>query len=248
MALPDLNTFCVPVPPPTCAPLCITFPGGAQFCGMGFGATPPESMSFALSALSKADTALAPLQPIFDILNVLVDIVACVKAIPGILGPPPNPSKLIACFPKLADDLAKLLGILPPLSVPVLIASILQAILCFLKGLRAMILVILNKLLRLLAAELRIKVTGSLNLQTAVDCAQNNLSGFLAWLATLVEPITCLFSLINGLLGLIGLPELQIKLTIGLDPTALEGFLTPLDDIIAVLEALLAALPVGGSC
>jgi hypothetical protein len=247
MALPDLNNFCNPPAPQTCAPLCITFPGGAQFCGVG-GTTPPDSLSFAASAVAQATVALAPLQPVFDVINVLVDLVACVKAIPGILGPPPNPGKLIACFPKLVDDLAKLLGILPPLSVPVLIASILEAILCFLEGLRAVIMSILNKLIRILAALLRVKVTGSLALQVAVDCEQQNLDGFLAWISTLVEPITCLLTLINALLGLIGLPELNITLSVGVDVSALEAILTPIDDIIAILKALLASLPVGGSC
>jgi hypothetical protein len=246
MALPDLNTFCIP--PQTSTPLCITFPGGGQLCGLGFGLTPPDPMTFSLSLLASANGALMPLIPLFDVFAVIVDIVNCVKAIPGILGPPPNPSKLIACFPKLAADLAKLLGILPPLSVPLMITGIIETILTFLKGLRAVIMTILNKLLRILAAQLRIKVTGSVNLRVAVDCESAALTGFLAWLATAAAPLVCLITLINALLGLIGLPELAISLNLGVDPSALEAVLTPLDDIIAILEALLAALPLNGTC
>lgn len=245
MALPALDTYCVALP--VNDPLCITFPGGAKICAQFPGLT-PDPMSFSLSLLGNLNSALAPLQVVFDIINVLVDIVNCVKAVPGILGPPPNPTKLIQCFPQLAKDLAKLLGILPPLSIPLMVAGIIQALLAFLKGLRNQILVILKKLLRLLSAQLRVQVTGSVQLQTAIDCESANLAGFLVAMSLAAEPITCLIALLNALLGLAGLPSINITLAVGVDPSAIEAFLTPLDDIIAVLEAILAGLPIGSLC
>lgn len=247
MALPDLNTYCVDLP--SNDPLCITMPGGSLICAQFPGITPPAPIEFSLSLLGNLNGALSGLAPLFDILELLVALNDCMMAVEKCLGPPPNPSKLISCFPKLAIALAKVLQLLPPLSVPVMIAGILQSILVFLKGLRATILVILQKLLKLLSAQLRVQVTGSLQLQIGVDCATNNLGGFLAALALAAEPITCLIVLINDLLDLAGLPQqLQISISIGTDPSIIEAFLTPLDDIIAVLEALLALFPVGGVC
>ena len=170
------------------------------------------------------------------------------KAVEGCLGPPPNPTKLIACFPKLAAALAALLGLLPPLTVPLLIAGILETILAFLKGLRAEILYILAFLMKLLAVNLRIQVTGSVQLQVAADCASNNMTGYLATLALALQPLTCLLALINALFELIGLPPLNLSLSLGVDLSALEAILTPIDDIILILEAILAALPLNGSC
>ena len=133
MALPDLNSFCFPIT--TASPLCVTFPGGAQFCAQT--PNPPTPLNLSISMLAQISVALAPLQPVFLIIDVIVAIVDCVKAVEGCLGPPPNPTKLIACFPKLAASIAALLQLLPPLSVPLLIVGILETVLAFLKGLRA---------------------------------------------------------------------------------------------------------------
>ena len=244
MALPDLNSFCFPIT--TASPLCVTFPGGAQFCAQT--PNPPTPLNLSISMLAQISVALAPLQPVFLIIDVIVAIVDCVKAVEGCLGPPPNPTKLIACFPKLAASIAALLQLLPPLSVPLLIVGILETVLAFLKGLRAELVAIIAFLVKLLAVNLRIQVTGSLQLQVAADCASDNLSGYLSGLQLALEPLTCLLALINALFELIGLPALNISLSLGVDPSALEALLTPIDDIILIIEAILAALPLNGGC
>jgi hypothetical protein len=45
---------------------------------------------------------LTPLVPFFDMIDMIVAIYNCVKAIPDALGPPPDPSILTACLPDLA--------------------------------------------------------------------------------------------------------------------------------------------------
>lgn len=246
MALPDLSAYSYPLP--TVSQLCITFPGGGQLCAQAPGTTPPDPMSQALALLGNVNAALMPLQPIFDIMAVVTDLVNCIKAVEACLGPPPNPTKLIKCFPKLAEDVAKLLEILPPLSVPVMIAGILQMVLTFLEGLRAQIVSILNVLLSIATAQIRAQKTGSKQLLVSINIANSNLNGFLAGLAAATQPITCLLNLINSLLGLVGLPPLNIGLNVGADPSVLEAILTPIDDIILILQALLATLPLGGTC
>ena len=132
--------------------------------------------------------------------------------------------------------------------MPLLIVGILETVLAFLKGLRAELVAIIAFLVKLLAVNLRIQVTGSLQLQVAADCASDNLSGYLSGLQLALEPLTCLLALINALFELIGLPALNISLSLGVDPSALEALLTPIDDIILIIEAILAALPLNGGC
>ena len=246
MALPDLSTLSISIPAQ--APLCITFPGGGQMCAQLPSVTPPDPMSLALSLIGNANAALMPIQPIFNILAVVTDLVNCVKAVEKCLGPPPNPTKLIQCFPQLAEDLAKLLEMIPQLSVPVMIAGLLQSILAFLEGLRAQLLVIAAKYLKIEQAFARAASSGSAALATAAGIATANLTAFLASLSATSKPIVCLLNLINDLLGLIGLPALNVLPPAGSDPAQVEALLAPLDDVILVLSNLLALLPLGSSC
>jgi len=60
--------------------------------------------------------ALTPLVPIFNIIDTVVAIFNCVKAIPDMIGPPPDPTVLAACLPDLAEKVNKLLALIPQLS------------------------------------------------------------------------------------------------------------------------------------
>lgn len=57
---------------------------------------PPES----------GEPALAPLKPVFDIIDTVVAVFACLKAIPDAFGPPPDPSKLVQALEDLAKKVA----------------------------------------------------------------------------------------------------------------------------------------------
>ena len=46
-------------------------------------------------------SALTPLVPVFTIIDTVVAVFNCVKAIPDSLGPPPDPSVIAACLPDL---------------------------------------------------------------------------------------------------------------------------------------------------
>ena len=46
--------------------------------------------------------ALTPLVPLFNIIDTVVAVFNCIKAIPDTLGPPPDPTAIAACIPELA--------------------------------------------------------------------------------------------------------------------------------------------------
>ena len=47
--------------------------------------------------------ALTPLVPLFNIIDTVVAVFNCIKAIPDTLGPPPDPTAIAACIPELAE-------------------------------------------------------------------------------------------------------------------------------------------------
>lgn len=74
-----------------------------------------------INLLEVIQPILAPLMPLFEIVDTIVAIFNCVKALPDSLGPPPDPTVLAACIPELGEKIAQLLKLLPQLSLPLLL-------------------------------------------------------------------------------------------------------------------------------
>ena len=85
-------------------PISITLPGGVSM----------ESINL----LEQLQPALAPLVPLFNIVDTVVALFNCIKAIPEVIGPPPDPTILAACIPELAEKVNALLKLIPQLSLP----------------------------------------------------------------------------------------------------------------------------------
>ncbi|RME65180.1 MAG: hypothetical protein D6790_02230, partial [Caldilineae bacterium] len=64
-------------------PFSITLPGGVTM----------ESINL----MEQIQPALTPLVPLFNIIDTVVAVFNCIKAIPDTLGPPPDPTVLAAC-------------------------------------------------------------------------------------------------------------------------------------------------------
>lgn len=239
MALPDLTTFCVKLTLP--GGLCVQLPGGAKICATYPVGKIPTADELTSALLAQVNTALSPLMPLFDILDVLVAIVNCVKAVEKCLGPPPDPTELIKCFPKLASAMATVLKLLPQLSVPVLIAGILDVLIMYLTGVRAQMLAFIKKQLKLVAAETYVYALGSIQLRAAVDCATDDLHVAMANLNANASAIGQLVEVVNLLLGVAGLPELPLGL-MDLEGDA-QSALLPLDAGIKVLTTVRAGFP-----
>src|SRR5689334_19673536 len=92
-------------------PFALTLPGGIEI----------EDVNL----MKIIQPALTPLVPFFDIIDTIVALYNCIKAIPDALGPPPDPTVLAACLPDLAEQINKLLRLLPQLSLPLLIRRLL---------------------------------------------------------------------------------------------------------------------------
>jgi len=237
MPLPDLSTVCIDLKV-TSQELCITFPGGAEMCVQIPGVPDPTDVSKQL--LAQANAALTPLVPVFNIIDAILALFKCVKAIPDSLGPPPDPTKLAECIPDLAEKIDKLLKLIPQLSIPVLIAGLIDVILFYLEGLRGQLKAIIAAQARIAAAATRAAELGNVQLRTVVDCAEASMDAYLQNLNEGMKPLNRLVGLLNLFLQLAGLPPIPDLTNLGDDA---EAALAPLDAVIDSLKTIRMGLP-----
>jgi uncharacterized membrane protein (DUF2068 family) len=238
MPLPDLDLYCVRL---SATPrLCVTLPGGAPLCVPWPSPKVPDPYEYSLAAMGMVNVALAPLIPFFNMLDVVVAAIDCIKAVEKALGPPPDPSKLVQCFPKLAKALAKLMQLIPQLVIPIAIGQLLDIVILYLTGLRTQLLTILRKQLRLLRSEERAQAIGSVQLQTALDCATLDLDAFLDNLNDASLPVARLLMLVNLLLEIAGMEPIPTVQAIGADAQKALG---PLEDTIDALTTVRKLFP-----
>ncbi len=238
MPLPDLNVFCVRLG--VANRPCITFPGGATVCVPFADSKIPDPSELVNQLMGPVNAALAPLVPIFNIIDVLVALVNCIKAMEEALGPPPRPDKLAKCLPDLAKKLAKLLKLIPQLSIPVLIGGLLDVLITYFMGLRLQLLTILRKTLRIIRAQTYAFDLGSVALRTVADCAQGDLDNYLQNLNENSAPIGRLILVLNALLELAGLDPLPEPNQLGADA---QKALIPIDKTIAALTLVRKGFP-----
>ncbi len=185
--------------------LCVSILG-ADLCSVG-DLDLGDPLKILQGFLGQINTALAPLSPIFTIFDVVVAIFDCIKAIPESLGPPPDPTALGQAIAKLVEVIAKLLGLLPQMSVPKLVKQILiviaTALLAFVQEIQALL---FNMSLLAAAATMSAKPgNGGLNL--VVSCAQGRIDVRLQNLNSSVAPLNRLIGIVNLLMDLAQMPE-----------------------------------------
>lgn len=234
MALPPLDTLCDALQTFPEA-LRIRMPGGAVLEGQLAG-LPPSLFQMAKGLLGQANSALAPLDPIFTIIETINAIHECVKAIPDALGPPPDPGKLVGCLPELAKRIEELLALLPPISVFATIADLLDAVIMLLQGIIQELVSIQRYLLRITAARaLSARVPGLL---TVIGCGEATAAASMDNLTRALGSVAAILNLMNTLTGLAGLPQVP-TFTGGLnaDPADAIGGLQALVDVLSDFRA-----------
>jgi len=236
--IPPIDTLCVTIRQ---APgiICIDFPGGAQICAqLGYETGDPSDITRALFA--QVNSALAPLAPIFSIIEVAGAVFNCIKAIPDALGPPPDPSKLGSCVTDLQKLVEKLLKLIPQLSIPAMVKSLIGALITYLYGVKAQLQAMIRKQLQIIAAATRASSLNNVKLQIAVDCAQGIQDAQLVNLNTSLQPLNRFIGMISIFMQIAGLGCIPPLGNIG---AISDAMLAPIDAIIAILLAIQAAIP-----
>ena len=237
--LPEAEEICIELSDGP-GELCIVLPGGARLCASA-NVEVGDSAAIFRAFLADMNAALTPLTPIFNIIDTVQAVLQCIEAIPKAITNL-NPSELIDCIPNLREKVEALLQLLPTVAVPVMVKSILTAIIVGLVGLRDEMRSMIDQTVRIAVAGTRATDLGNIELQNLVDCAQANFDIQLTNLNASIAPLSRLIGLVNVFLKLAGIDCVRIPL----DPfaEATEDALEPIDDAIDLLTTIRDAIPV----
>jgi hypothetical protein len=238
MAIPE----CKPVPHLP-APRQIVFPGGAALSQvLAAGSEIPNGLDAAANLLAQASPAMAPLMPMFNIIDAVLALVECVQAVPDALGPPPDPAKMVEALSGLAEKLPKLLDLLPQVATPRMVIGMVDTLIDFLEGLRDQIEAILLQAERTRAARIKAEELGDENLLHIAGCAEAQGRAQLQAMADALAPMNALTSALSLFLGLLGLPEVP-SLDGLIDTANPDAGLAAIDALIDTLRSIRDAVP-----
>jgi hypothetical protein len=222
--------------PSTCTQLRVVLPGGMVIQGStpGLGSSPLE---VARAAISAANGALAPLGPIFALLDVLMAVIDFAKSVPKVVS---QPWEVTSALIDLVKKGAALASLVPQLSVPIMVLGIIDVIIAFLTGIQHEV----GKLVLLEAKKNQVAV-----LVGDVPALGPIVAGVEAQIAARRSQVACamgdaapLLSVVSKLMKLIGLPPVELS---G-DPSAgaLEDLASLLDTLVGVLTQIRSTIPV----
>ena len=239
MGLPNLDLYCQPNTVSSRA--CITVPGGAEICAYPADGTIPDPSKQIKALFGQVNAALAPLVPIFDIIDCVVALTNCIKAVQkAIASVPPQPQKLAQCIPELADRLSKLLKLVPQLSIPALVGSFLDALILYFQGVRLQLIQVAKKQLFILQGNEAARELGTVALTHVLECSQRDVDDYLLNLNSDSEAIGRMLLIINSLLQMAGLDPIpgSSDLMGNVDEIAVG-----IDATIKALQAIRPAFP-----
>ena len=186
-----------------------------------------------INLMQAIQPALTPRMPLFDIIDTVVAVFNCIKAIPDSLGPPPDPTALAACIPELAEKVAKLLRLIPQLSLPYTIIGIIDLVIDTLRQARSQLMNLQQQMQQILGAIDRATELEDAGLMAITSCAQANVAQEAANVGKALASLGKLIGILNIFLGIVGGPEVP-------DPSNLAG--RPLDDVIPPIDAIIKSL------
>ena len=214
--------------PATPEPLRATFVGGATLV--------------AQDLVKAAQPALAPLQPLFDIIDAISTTFKVIQAIPDAFGPPPDPTGLISLLPELAEKVSKLAGLVPQLSVPLMAVNLIDGIIRELERAQSQLRALVDTLARAAAAGQRAQELGDVDLARLAGCAQEDTATATGNVLRSLGPVAGILGIVSPLLSAIGGPQLPDLSS--LEGAGLDQALAALDGLIEVLRTARGAIPI----
>jgi len=195
-----------------------------------------------LNLMEVIQPALTPLIPLFNIIDTVVAVFNCIKAIPDTLGPPPDPTAIAACIPELAEKVNALLRLIPQLSLPYTIIGILDLVIDTLRQARSELLHLQQQMVQILGAIDRATELEDAGLMAITSCAQANVAQEAANVGKSLASLGKLIGLLNLFLGMVGGPEVPDLSDLAGRP--LDEAIAPIDAIVEVLQQVRSAVPV----
>jgi hypothetical protein len=209
-------------------PFTLTLPGGAEIQH--------------INLMEVIQPALTPLVPLFNIVDTIVALFNCIKAIPDTLGPPPDPTALAECIPDLAEKISKLLKLIPQLSLPLMLVGLIDLVIKTLAQARDVLVHLQTQMQQIAGVVDRAKDLDDAGLMAIAQCAEANVAQEAANVGKMLGSLGKLFGLINLFMGMIGGPEIPDLSNLSGKP--LDEVIEPLDAIVEVLQNARQAIPV----
>ncbi len=223
----------------------LCFPGG--FClSHVWGAVNqiPHLADLPLDFFSQIGPALAPLKPLFDILDTVLAIYRCVKAVPDAITNL-DPTELFQCIPDLAKLIDKLLSMIPQVSIPKLIKAAIHNMAKLLRAIAADLRYLQSQLQRIADMIDRAAQLGDVKMAGFLSCAQNTIDQQTMSTAEALKGIGRIVLLINIFIATIGGEELPCFGSLMADNLS-QGFDAVVDlltGLAQVLEEMADAIP-----
>jgi hypothetical protein len=192
----------------------------------------PSLSDMNLDFFSQIGPALAPMKPLFDILDTALAIYRCVQAVPDCITKL-DVGALLECMPALAKAIDNLLKLIPQLSLPKLVKAILKNIARLIRGIAADLSYIQSQIERIAEAIDKAADLQDVVLNGLLTCAQSNVEQTVFTTADALQGIGRIILLVNILIGLFGGDEV---------PCFSEGFLDAIGEGFDTLIEMLTML------
>jgi len=242
MAFPP-DDLCFRLPEvPTADKICL--PGGLclDYIWDSIGKV-PHAADIPLDFFSQIGPAMAPLKPFFDMLDTVLSLFNCVKAIPNAIVKL-DPTELLECLPALAKAVDNVLKLIPQLSIPKMVIAIIKNIATLLRAIASDLTYIQSQIQRINDMVDRAAELQDHKLNGFLVCAQDDLEKTTLSTAEALRGIGSIVLVVNILMGLFGGPEIPCfgdLFTGSLD--ALDGAIDLLTGLADLLTDIAEAIP-----
>lgn len=203
----------------------------------------PSVCDNSLSILNAVQPALAPLKPFFDILDTVIALFNCFKAVPKALGSL-NPKPIFDCIPEVIKKIEQLLKLIPQLSIPYTIISIIDNVLAMLQCLIDTMYNWISQTEILVGRLERAAKIEDSNLDAILDCAQGDIDKMQLNATEALGAIGSLVGMLNIFMSLIGGPEIPLGLGDQIADSPLDEILENIQSVIDVIQGIRDKVPI----
>jgi hypothetical protein len=241
-ALQDLlsQPACIPMPKP--GKVEINLPMGGTLKGLADVTKGiPDDCSLSFSVALQLGPFLANLDCLLKIVKVLEPMITVVTKLPNMVEVAQAMPKLVEAVPPLLECISKFFGAGVPLFVRDLLCLIIKLLGCIVGQLKSIMNVMGGLALQITSA----RAAGNIELLAALECAQQNAQVSAQHMMTGIEPVMVLLSMAEPLLGMAGVPGIQMPALASPDDLEkMQEVVNTLDELVKTLRQ--AAEIVGG--
>ena len=206
MAFPP-EDLCITLPDiPTADKICLRGGLCLEYIWDGIGKI-PHVADVPLAFFGQIGPAMAPLKPFFNLLETVLSIFNCVKAIPDAITSL-NPSELLQCIPAMAKAVDQVLKLIPQLSIPKMVIALIKNLATLLRGVASDLSYIQSQFDRIGDMIDRAADLNDHKLNGFLVCAQEDLATTNLSTAEALRGVGSIVLLVNVFMSLFGGPEI----------------------------------------